>query len=526
VTIIMVVSVEYPPIAVAASGRVPRGGRLLDPLAVAVLAGVVSAVAAGRPSLWFDEGATVSAAAGRSLPELWRLIGHVDAVHGVYYLLMHGWFALFPATEFWSRVPSCLAVAAAAAGVVVLTKQFSSRATALCAGVVFAILPRVTWAGVEARCYAFSAVASVWLTVLLVASIRRNRWWLWLLYALTLTVSVLLNIYLVLLVPAYAACLPAIQRRNSVLIRWAVASGAAVGVTMPFLVFAHGQLFQVGWISPLNWHNVIDVAQHQYFDNSVPFGLLVGVVIVGAIAVRHPGVTSPGGETGRLIFLCAAWIAVPTAISVVYSVISEPVYHPRYLTFTAPAMAAVLAVCIGIVAGKVTRKPWAVAAALTVLAVAAVPNYLLSQRTTYAKQGWDYSRVADVIASHAAPGDCLLIDNTVRWAPGPIRALLATRPAAFAPLADVGRGGYGPDRATLWDGHVAVWLVLPRLDKCTTVWTISSRDPALPHHQSGRSLPPGPLLGRAPAYQFSGELGFRIVERWQFHRAQVVKSAR
>ncbi len=77
---------------------------------------------------------------------------------------------------------------------------------------------------------------------------------------------------------------------------------------------------------------------------------------------------------------------------------------------------------------------------LVALAVAAVPNYLLSQRQRYAKEGWDYSDVADLITAHAAPGDCLLVDNTVGWLPGPVRALLAARPAAFQPLVDVGRG--------------------------------------------------------------------------------------
>ncbi|MCV7435765.1 hypothetical protein H7K35_00950, partial [Mycobacterium seoulense] len=37
-----------------------------------------------------------------------------------------------------------------------------------------------------------------------------------------------------------------------------------------------------------------------------------------------------------------------------------------------------------------------------------------------AKEGWDYSQVADLISSHAAPGDCLMVDNTVPWRPGPI----------------------------------------------------------------------------------------------------------
>ena len=51
------------------------------------------------------------------------MLGNIDAVHGLYYLLMHGWFAVFPATEFWSRLSSSLAVGIAAAGVVVLGKQ-------------------------------------------------------------------------------------------------------------------------------------------------------------------------------------------------------------------------------------------------------------------------------------------------------------------------------------------------------------------------------------------------------------------
>jgi mannosyltransferase len=506
---------------VASGARPRRRGRLLDPLAVALLAAVVSGVAASRPSLWFDEGATISASASRSLSELWRLLGHIDAVHGVYYLLMHGWFAVFPPTEFWSRVPSCLAIGAAAAGVVVFTKQFAPRTTAACAGIVFAILPKVTWAGIEARSYAFTAVAAVWLTVLLVTAIRRNRWWLWLLYALALMLSILLNIFLVSLVPAYAV-VTVLRRRKSVVLPWAIASTAAVAIMTPLMVFAHGQNFQVAWISPLSWHNVLDVVQHQYFDNSVPFAVLAAVIIVAAFAVALTDRCESAGDIRPLLAACVAWAVLPTAVSLIYSAIIEPVYFPRYLFFTTPAMAVVLAVCIVAVA----RKRRQVAGVLILLAVAAFPNYLLSQRGQYAKEGWDYSQVADVVSAHAAPGDCLLVDNTVHWLPGPIRALLAARPAAFRPLVDVGRSGYGPERGTLWDGHKAVWLVKDRLNKCGTVWTISGHDTTMPDHQSGKSVPPGPLLRRAPAYLTPRQLGFHIVERWQFHRTQVTKSVK
>ena len=108
---------------------------------------------------------------------------------------------------------------------------------------------------------------------------------------------------------------------------------------------------------------------------------------------------------------------VPTAAVVLYSAIGEPMYFPRYLILTAPAMAVLLAICIITVA----RRPWLIAGLVVLFVGAAIPDYLFVQRWPYAKEGWDYSQVADVISAHAAPGDCLLADNTVPWRPGPIR---------------------------------------------------------------------------------------------------------
>lgn len=289
-----------PPAAGAAHSH--ARGRRLDPWAIALLAAVVSGAWASRPSLWFDEGATISASARRTLPELWNLLGHIDAVHGLYYLLMHGWFAIFPPTEFWSRVPSSLAIGAAAGGVVVFAKQFSGRSTALCAGAVFAILPRVTWAGIEARSSALSVTAAVWLTVLLVTAVRRNKPWVWLLYALGLMLSILISINLGLLVPVYAALLPLLapaQSRKAPTIWWAVASLAAVGAMTPFVRFAHGQVWQVGWISGLNRNLFLDVVHRQYFDHSVPFAILSGVVVVAAAVLRLTGAPGPARAPDR-----------------------------------------------------------------------------------------------------------------------------------------------------------------------------------------------------------------------------------
>lgn len=493
-----------------------RAGRF-DPAMVAVFAVAVSAAGAARPSLWFDEAATISAST-RSVPELWRLLHNIDAVHGLYYWVMHGWFAIFPATEFWSRLSSCLAVGIAAAGVVVVGKQFSTRAVGVCAGVLFAILPRITWAGIEARSYALTAAAAVWLTVLVITAARRNAAALWPLYGLALVVSTLLNVFVVLIVLVHVVVVGVVAKDRAGVVRWAAAATVALVMVTPFLMFCRTQIAQVRWISPIRVKTFVEIVQQQYFDHSIGFALLAGAVLASPLLLRSPWPT----ENRQLAGVAVAWMVLPTLVLVLYSVVQQPIYYPRYLCYTSPAMALLLAVCMA----ALFRTRERITAVLAAFALAATPNYLLEQRGPYAKEGMDFSQIADVITAHASAGDCLILDNTTTWKPGPIRPLTAARPAAYAKLVDPGRGLRGPQRNRLWDQHLGIWGVADRVQRCTVLWTVSERDITEPDHQRGQALDPGPRLKRAPAYQVPHHMGFHIVERWQFSFAQVVKSTR
>ncbi|MGZ6778381.1 MAG: glycosyltransferase family 39 protein, partial [Mycobacterium sp.] len=454
----------------------------------------------------------------RSLAELWRMLGNIDAVHGLYYLVMHGWFAVFPATEFWSRLPSTLAVGTAAAGVVVLGYQTASRRVAVTAGLVFAILPRITWAGIEARSYAMSVAAAVWLTVLVLAAARRQRPGLWALYALGMIAATLLNVFLGLMVVVHAVTVCVMARNRATLTWWICSSLAAMLVVSPFVEFTQTQIAQVNWITAPGLQTAVEVALLQYFDHSVPFAVLAGAALVAPLLLR----TEFDAGQRRLVAMAWAWIAFPTSALLAYSVLQEPVYYPRYLCFTTPAVALLLAVSIAAVA----PMKEATIAVLAVLAIAATPNYLVRQRGQYAKEGMDFSQVTDVITAHAQPGDCLILDNTIDWKPGPIRPLTAARPSAYQQLSDPGRGMRAADRNRLWDAHVAIWGISDRVRKCTVLWTVSQRDGSRPDHEQGVGLQPGPRLGRAPAYQVPEAFGFHVVERWQFSFAQVAKSTR
>lgn len=517
----LLVDVADPPVAARTRRSVPVR---LDPVLVAAFAIAVSAAGAARPSFWYDEAATVSAAT-RTLPELFSLLGHVDAVHTLYYLVMEAWFAVFPATEFWSRAPSALAVGVAAAGVVVLARQFTPRATALCAGVAFAILPRTTWAGMEARSYAFQVMLSVWLMVLLVVAVRRSQPRTWLLYGFVLLIAAVLNMYLVLMVLVHAAILLLLTRSRSNMVWWAATTGGAILAVTPLIVLSASQIQQINWVLPLSARTWDDVFVDQYFDDSIPFAIAAGVVIAVALLIQVRPSRRWDRPTGRLVVMCVVWMVVPTAVLLIVTAFGRHMYTARYLYFTTPAMAILLGICVVTIA----RGPWRCAGIFVMLALAALPNYLQVQRAPYGKEGMDYSQVADLIGGTARPGDCLILDNTVRWLTLPIRALPAARPAAYQNLVDPGRGQSGWQNGQLWDSPRLIYEVQDAVKNCSVLWTVSRRDRTLPEHSVGteaRYLRPGPVLGRAPVYQVLERMGFHIVERWQFNFAQVTRSTR
>jgi mannosyltransferase len=498
--------------------RVPAS----DPLIVGVLGAAVSLGGAGRPSFWYDEAATISAAYSRSLGQLWRMLGNVDAVHGLYYLLMHGWFQIFPPTEFWSRAPSGLAIGGAAAGVVVLGKQFSSRTVAVSSGVVCGILPRTTWAGIEARPYAMSMMAAVWLTVLLVVAARRESRWVWLSYGIALALSILLDMYLVLVLMVHVVFMCAFQRGRTVLVPFAITSVLAVCALAPFAIEVVGQVQQIKWIAPIGHRTIEDVTVQQYFERSPPFAILSALVVAAAIVVWRCTSAKLDETDRQLLTLAVAWLVVPTALIVVWSALVHPIYTPRYLSFTAPAMALILGVCIGALA----VKPWVATALVSLFAIAAAPNYVRAQRNAYAKYGMDYSQVADLITAKAAPGECLLVNDTVTFMPAPMRPLMAARPDAYRKLIDLTLWQRATDRNDVFDTNLIPEVVAQPLSRCGVVWIITQADKSMPAHEQGSALPPGPLYGATPAFAVPHDLGFRLVERWQFNLVQVIKAQR
>jgi mannosyltransferase len=302
------------------------------------------------------------------------------------------------------------------------------------------------------------------------------------------------------------------------LVRFAVTSFLSGCAVLPFLVEAAGQVHQISWVAPIGHRTIEDVAVQQYFERSPPFAILSALVVLAAIVLWRR--TSMSEADRQLLTLAVAWLAIPTAVIVIWSALIHPIYTPRYLSFTAPAMALVLGVCIGALAAK----PWAAVAIVALFAVAATPNYIRVQTNPYAKYGMDYSQVADLITAKAAPGDCLLVNDTVTFMPAPMRPLMAARPDAYRKLVDLTLWQRATDRNEVFDTNLIPEVVAKPLSHCGVVWIITEADKSMPAHEQGAALPPGPRYGATPAFAVPHDLGFRLVERWQFNLVQVVKA--
>jgi ABC-2 type transport system permease protein len=185
------------------------------------------------PSFWRDEAATMSAIR-RPLPVLWQMLGKTDVVHGAYYLLMWPLVRVLGTSELGARLPSVVAVAAAAGGVAAIGRRLASERAGLAAGLAFALFPVASRYGQEARSYALVMALAVLASYLLVRATDMDtgsRSW-WLAYSATLAAMGWMNLMSLLIVPAHAV--PFGQTGADIIVGGAatiimVACGLAVG---------------------------------------------------------------------------------------------------------------------------------------------------------------------------------------------------------------------------------------------------------------------------------------------------------
>ncbi|TFB51246.1 glycosyltransferase family 39 protein [Cryobacterium tagatosivorans] len=515
----------------AAPPRAAPGHGVRTAALLGLLGFVVSFAGSWQPSFWGDEAASVMSAQ-RPLPSLFRMLGNVDAVHGGYYLFLHYWIELFGASELSVRLPSAIAVGAATAGTFVLARTLLGDRVALIAALIFAILPRVTYLGAEARSYALATAAAVWSTVLLVRALRPDtsptappgtappgtapRASVWAGYAALLGVGIILFADVILILPAHALAmllLPgtlALRRRS--LAPWCLATAAALVMAAPVLLWGFGQREQISFIQRRPLPGLRETAVVQWFG-IVPLAILACALILLAVisvfaARRESAASRPNGAALAVLL---AWLLVPTIVLVAATYLGASLYSARYLSFATPAVAIAMALGVASLRARWLQASWLQASVVLLAVTLALPTYLAQRGELAKNRGSDWRQASELLRAGARPGDAVLFDENGRPSRKP-RLALHLYPEAFQDLTDVRLARPYESTDGLWDATVPLAAATDRLAGASRVWLLLRVGGA-----ESRGSSSIPALER---------LGFRVAESTTLRRTVVIEMTR
>lgn len=489
--------------------RTARNRRTLIPWAIGLLAALVSAAGSGNASYWGDEAASVMSAE-RSIPNLFALLGNIDAVHGSYYLFLHVWTGLVGTGEFAVRLPSAVAVGVAAAGTVMLGRQLLGGRAAIVAGLLFAVIPQVTMMGQEARSYAFGMAAAVWLTNWLVALVRRRDLSprTWALFGVAVAACLYLFLYLALLALVHVAVFIAFRPGARMWRAWARSLVLAAVLASPVVVFGLAQRGQIGFLARRNYATLESALVGQWFGSAFFAVAAWALIVVGLVAAVRSG--------RRAALVLGVWVIAPTALLFLGNALVTPMYNLRYVAFCTPAVAMLMGFGVTALAafarrrgtGAGTGAGWMLPAlAILIVAALAAPVYL-AQRGPYGKDGGsDLRQVADAIERNASPGDAVVFAEDIKPSQKP-RLSIDLYPDRFVGLTDVALVTPFTARDQLWDVVRPLPEAAPALLEHDTVWAVE---------REGRSLEDVAELQR---------LGFYPQQMIQVNRSVIYRMVR
>ena len=447
------------------------------------------------PSYWRDEAATVSAVR-RPLPALLAMLARVDAVHGVYYVLVWPIAHTLGTGELAMRLPSALAMSLTAMLIVAIGRRVVSARAGLAAGVIWALLPVTSWYGQDARSYALVTTLACAASYLFLRATGTadtgsadtgsadtgSRAW----YSISLIALGLVNVFGLLLIPAHAVTLVLTNRAS--LTRWRAAAFTAVAVTLPLMVFVWRQRADVAWIPALDQQEVDTVttwAGSLLVSEFALLSLLIGAAF--AAAGRLAGKSDRASAFPReFVALCLPWLVLPLAALIAVSLV-KPIFEFRYVLLSLPAMALLL--------GAAVAALGRAAATITIAALALIA--FPGQQAVRAAQGhYENIREIDrVIAASERPGDGVLYPLDV-W-----RQAAAAYPYGLATLDDLALAQTPVQAGNLLGSDLQPAQQAARLRQHDRVWILAQSE-----NQEG------PLLGDNKVFHLART--WHIADAW------------
>jgi mannosyltransferase len=390
---------------------------------------------------------------------------NIDAVLGVYYVVLHVWTGVFGDSATAMRIPSVFAMAVTAAVVALIGRRLAGSssgaggtragtAAGLVTGLLYALIPSVSRYAQEARPYAFASLFAALATLALLRAIERPRWHRWAWYVLALIGAGVSNLVALALLGGHVVIVAAAWRRarrpsgaprepgaagdsgavsgtgtpgtplvsgprlpRALLAGFCGSVLVAVILLAPLIIKGHRQSYsQLGWQPVPTFAELLGVRgglwPELFSSSHVAYALLLLAILSVALAPRRAG----------------SWCALACGVApiVVVWVISRGPEHYwtfRYMLFTVPAWA----VSAGLGVREIWRRlPGPLGRAQSRYAVAAILVAVVGVlgigdqraiRTAEAHSVWayplvpangvpiDYTGAVGVLAARQQPGD-------------------------------------------------------------------------------------------------------------------------
>jgi uncharacterized membrane protein len=335
-----------------------------------VLALVLGLITLDRKSWWFDEAYNIDAA-GNTWPKYVGKTALYEPSQSLYLVLFKAWRTVTPESEWFTRFPSVLAAALAAALLGVLGARLFGRAVGLVAGILLATnVTFVTWSQ-QARTYTLAVLASIVVTMVFLraaGTTSRNRW---LAYGLVGVLGAYAHFFVGFVIASHATLLPLLSSaaRKRFFQAWLI---IAIGFlpAVPFIALGKDR---TSWIPPVSLHELRDVVAEVAGFNV----LVLALALAGVAALLLGAATARSRWKGWLLL---AWAGLPLVAALVVS-IAKPLLVGRYLIVSAPALALLGAAAVGWLLAIRTTRRWltlTAAGVVTLLLVAVSGREIVS----------------------------------------------------------------------------------------------------------------------------------------------------
>jgi len=506
-----------PPANDVAAGT--RGGGWAQAAAKYAPAGLAAATMAvlgfwglARDSAMGNDEITTRWAALLSLRQFAHLLRHVDAVHGLYYLLMHGWMAVGTSPAVM-RIPSVIAMAAAAAMVVIIARRLTGSGWAgLFAGLIIALTPRMSYFAQTARDNAMVVAAVLGLTLVLLRAMEAEAtpgadtrpvpgWWLG--YGALVTLCGYLNEMTLLVLPAHALTVLLARYGRRAVVHWAAASAAGTVLVTPLVAIGARQHVVVAWIQRPTLRD-LGVLFHDYFGATAVVAVLLFGCAIAAVLPARGRWRRPGGAVVRagaqsepawwnragisLPSLAAPLLVLPASILFLESLVAPPLYVDRYVLY-GEAGAALLGGAglyrIGRWLADAAGRRWLIWVPGTVMCLCALLLQLGPQRYVRTPQSreFDFGGPSAYVGANARQGDGVLFFDTL------IRKARLGYPSDFGNVSDFAMA-VSPEQAGTFRGRDKPFsMVGPLMLRYRRIWVLGDRPSA--------KLPAGLMRGES-----------------------------